>query len=238
MTDATTIIPPLADNAALALTRAHAMNNAAFLAEIAQAQLAGDEVPPEPNPDAFSGVENLLNVDTPTLSLLSELSVAPENAAPVDDLTLQEALLKDEQGLEEAARLTTPIPLTDNATTVDLSPEAQEIAFGNPAPAAAVVAPLTPVQLEQLGNVLAPFAEEPLTPPVLLRIQEQLQAAGLTPLQFNLATIVLVMNFMAGMRTSPYHLTDNSVSVDDEETVAPASPIDRVAIENGAILGE
>ena len=247
-------IPPSSDVAAMQhaqISAANTANNAAFLSEIVQANLETGVAAFDPRqantPNDFSSGDPLLSLDTPSLSLFNEIGGDPRSTNITGNLTAQQMqaigiLLKDEQGLEEAANLISPIPLTSGATTVDLSVEAQNIAFGlnTVAPAGALPPPLTPTQLEQIGAILAPLANAPLTQPLLLQIQAQLTATGLGPLQFSLSTLVLVMNYMAAMQPAATHVTaenkNERVESEDEETVAPAASIDRVAVEDNAIL--
>jgi len=246
---------PAAQLALAASANANAANNAAFLTEIAQTVVSNDlqlldnnQTTTQPDVPANEG---LLSLNTPALSLLNEIGTAPGSTNITGNLTTQQLqdigiLLKDEQGLEAAANLSSNIPLASGVTTVDLSVEAQAILNGiSTAIPVNALNSLTTTQLGQIGAILAPLANEPLTQSLLLQIQAQSTAAGLNPLQFNLSTIVLVMNYMAAMQPAPIAAVidankNSQIKVEskDEETVAPASSIDVVAVEDSAILSE
>jgi len=214
-------------------------NNNSFLPAITQA--AADSVLPS-TPNGFSVVDSLLNIDTPTLSLFNEVGTSPTNPNLTGDFTTQQlqevGILKaDALALEETANVSTPIPLTGAASTVDLSVQAQAIANG-----AAPVTPLTAAQLGQIGAILTPLANAPLTPSLVLQIQAQLTASELSPLQFNLNTIQLVMSYMAGLQAAPIDAMNaakmSNVANENVAIDAPVSALDKVAVEDSAILGE
>ena len=62
-------------------------------------------------------------------------------------------------------------------------------------------------------------------------------AAQQNPIRLSLNTLALAMSFIAGMEPSSYHEIETIAAADDMEvTVEPALPIDRVAVEDSAIL--
>jgi len=245
-----------AQTAALAASaKTNEANKTALLTEIAQAELANEALTLDSNlagnqanaPNDISANDGLLNLNTPTLTLFNEANLRNTNinesltaftAQQMQDIGI---LLKDEQGLEAAANVSLHIPLTSDAATVDLSVEAQAIAEGASTSASInMPTPLTPAQLKQVGTILAPLVDEPLTQPLLLDIQTQLTAIGVSTQQFSLNTISFVMNYIAAMQPASTHLVeerhDDRIENEDEETVAPASPVDRVATEDILIL--
>jgi len=233
--------------------QANAANNAAFLTEIAQTVVSNDLQLLDNNqattPLDVSTNEGLLSLNTPALSLLNEIGANPGSTNSTGNLTTQQLqeigiLLKDEQGLEAAANLGSNIPLAGGVTTVDLSVAAQAIVDGvSTAAPGNAPNPLITTQLGQIGAILAPLVNEPLTQPLFLQLQAQLTAAGVSPQQFSLNTIFLVMSYIAAMQPAPIAAVidankNSQVKVEskDEETVAPAVSVDRVAVEDSAIL--
>ena len=216
------------DTPAMQFARA---SHAAFISEIVQAEI-------ENNVSAIDAPffvnQGLLEFNAPTLALFNEtVGADPASATITGDLTaeqLQEIaiLRQDIAGLEEAANASNHIPLTTAASTLDLSLEAQAIADGS------TIVPTvnnpTPLQLEQLGAIFAPVANAPLTSPVLLQIQAQLTPAGLSPQLLSLNSIFLAQNYLSGVRKA------SNLESDNKEKVAAISAIDRVAVEDSAIL--
>jgi len=235
-----------------ASNKANATNQAAFLTEIAQAELANEAltldsslgINPASTQNNVSANDGLLNLETPTLSLFNEFSTNLGSANITRNLTTQQMqeigiLLKDEQGLEAAANLNIPLPLADNTTTVDLSLAAQAIANGTRTTASVnALAFLTPAQLGQIGAILTPLANTPLTQSLFLQIQAQWTAAGLSPLQFSLNTIVLIMNYMAGLQPAPINAiqTNKTASIHREVEVDSVISADEVTVEDNAVL--
>ena len=186
--------------------------------------------------------EGVVNLDTTTFLLLNNLSASLGAGTIGGNLTAEQLqasdiLQQDVLGLEQAAQSTTHIALTDAASTVDLSLAAQSIASGVSTVASVnTVIPtsdlnaLTPTQLKQLSDILAPVANQPLTQALLTQIQSQLAAIQVLPQQLTLSTIFLVQNYMAGE-----HTTNSSIQK-KKETVAPVGSIDKVASEDVAII--
>jgi len=251
MVDSTTAIPAIPATQFTQTVAQTNANNAAFLANIAQSVAANDlelldsnQTTPQSSP---ANNEGLLNLDTPTLSLFNEVGNNPVNANITGDFTTQQLqeigiLQQDMQALEDAANSNNLLPLTDAATTVDLSAQAQAITTGI-STIAAINNPsnsLTTAQIAQVAAILAPLANQPLNPSLFSEIQTQLTASGVNPSQFNLTTLTLVMNYIAAMQpASMAAIEENNVDkieTPDEETVAATEAIDRVAIENGTIL--
>ena len=245
--------PGLFDTAAIQIAEAQAQAAVAhtdpvvFLTEIAKKNdeanaHALDKTPPAPTSDVFNN--SLLNVD-PDVGQILDPTIDPSSfsafqfsagltpAPTADSLRAQQlqdaaTLQKDAVLLEEAAHATNHIPLTANASTVDLSVEAQGVVDGTRA--------LTSAQLAQIGQLLQPIANAPLTPALLQHIEAQL-AAQQNPIRLSLNTLALAMSFIAGMEPSSYHEIETIAAADDMEvTVEPALPIDRVAVEDSAIL--
>ena len=222
-------------------------SNAAYIAEIVQAAVenslltssAGQVKQPVDVLANRFPAEGLLNMDTPTLTLLNTIvGIDPTSANITGNLTAEQIqeigiLQQDMLGLEAAASAVDHSVLTTAATTVDLSLEAQAIASGATAASSVAVnasVSLTPVQLQQLSAIFAPIANQPLTPTLLLQIQNQLTAAGLSPQLLSLNAIFLAQNYMAGEKRA------NNSNNANEQTVAAVSPVDRVAVEDSAIL--
>lgn len=222
------------------------INNAAFLNAIGQViepnALTLGTGQASPQTGAFNN-EGLLALNTPILLLFNEAFIEAANQNVDADLgsfspeQLQAAsiLQKDVASLEEAANLTA-VPLSANTTTVDLSIEAQNIVNGlAPPPVVATPAPLTNLQLAQIGEVLQPAANQPLTPELVTQIQTQLNK-GQNSVQLSLDMILQVMNYMAGLQNAASRLAEVKVEARDRTVINPVSPIDRVAAEDSTIL--
>ena len=174
------------------------------------------------------------------LTFLTELGSNAANAASGDSAKAQQLhdlgmLQKDAVLLEEGGNTNNHIPLGSSASTVDLSPAAQSIANAGAAASTTADTPLPSMQLAQMSSILQPLANEPLTPALLQQIQSQL-TAGQNPLQLSLTTLALAMNLIAGMQTSPNHAMENTFTTVDDHSVAPVLAIDKVAVEDSAIL--
>lgn len=61
----------------------------------------------------------------------------------------------------------------------------------------------TPVQLQQISGIIAPFVNEPLTQASLLQMQNALIAAGFNPTQLSLQIYFLSMNYLAELVPVP-----------------------------------
>lgn len=229
----------------IAQARAHA-NEEAFLREIAKTNdesnaHALDEVDTAPPTQSFFSAalpdtdpQADPAADPTTLALFSifgEEGVSSDNKLKAQQLHDSAVLQKDMALLEEAANENSPLPLGDGASTVDLSPQAQDIISGLSADALS----LTPAQLAQLGDIIQPVADEPLTPALLQHIQSQLAANGQNPVALSLHTLTLAMNFIASMQPSSHHQVGHIVPKVNHQIVAPVAAIDKVAVEDSAI---
>ena len=232
--------------------------NIVFLTDIAQAEVANylsvlDGSPPNAQTNVAAN-DSLLSTDNLTLSLFNELVTTPTKSSTITGLTSEQMqeisiLQHDALALETTTTITNPIPLTTAASTVDLSTAAQSIANGvsTVAPASTVIAAATatpvatvapannvttptPVQLQQIAAIIAPVADQPLNQALLLQIQAQALLAGISPQLLSMSAIFLAQNYLAGVHTVAN--TDNT----NEEIVTPVSSIDRVAIEDSAII--
>jgi len=295
MSDAAPVVKPTippADVAAvqaqqaalLAAAQKNDATNAAFLSEVVQLVKANEEqslAPQTPSSigdpsssigdtasDASSDVSannSLLNLNTPSLSLFSEIITNSSNDNINGNLTAQQIhdlniLQQDMQGLQNASNLGNTIALVPNETTVDLSIEAQLIAnetttqntaastttaapatvLPTPIPIPLAVSPtITPAQLAQIGTILTPLANQPLTPALVTSIQAQLTATGISPLQLSLQTLMLVMNYIVGIPSAQLSLMKTNKPINTENNditkVSAVSAIDRAAVEDSAI---
>jgi hypothetical protein len=264
MVDSVGFIPAAAgpfDTATMQIVQAQAQaafdhtNMLAFLKEIARineetnAQALNSTTSP-PVKDFLSGA--LLNLDPaldPSIDPSADPAVLPlfsqfgtdlkstETSASVQAQQRHDAaiLQKDAQLLEAAANDNSYTPLGSSASTLDLSVNAQNIVDGT-----ATVYSLESLfsaerQLMNIGAMLRSVADEPLTPSLLQRIQSQL-TAGQNPLQLSLNTMIVAMNFIAGMQSGGAHAARGNGMPDDKEmTVSSISSIERAAIENGAV---
>ena len=208
--------------------------NGLLAAEFPASLEASGQAPPQ-----TGIVEGLFAINTDTLKLLNEVSTNPTSATIGGNLTSQQlqeigVLQQDALRLEDAAFVSNHIPLTNTATTVDLSLAAQGIAqVGTITPAQ----PLTAAQLAQIAQIIAPFLNEPLTPALLLQMQTQLNANQPNPIQLNMNILLLVQNFIGSFQAAQYKPAETKVAANENtETVAPVESVDRVAIEDNAIL--
>ena len=196
----------------------------------------------------------LLNLTSSSLSALNEFGTDPRNVGITGNLTTQQLqaigiLQEDAQKLEEAAGLTLSTPLAEAAATVDLSLEAQNIADGlipsqslsaDAQIAAGTNTVLTTAQLQQIGTVLAPLANQPLTQDLFIQLQTQVANAGFSPLQFSLRTIFLALQYIAEiLPATPETIARSGVKateeMDSEMTVVPVSDVGATAVENDAL---
>ncbi len=135
---------------------------------------------------------------------------------------------KDAELLEEAANENRHPPLSNSASTVDLSVEARGLVEGNSSPAAN--ASLTQSQLTRITNAIEPFANRPLTPAIAQQIQAQL-ATGPNPIQLSMNTIYLAMSLIASMQPSANHSLESTFSSKGNNMVVkPVVAIGRAAI--------
>lgn len=233
-----------------ASTSTNEANNSSFLAAISQAS-EGDAPNNNAQPALTEAELNaaegagLLSLSSPALSVLNEFGSDPRTANITGNLTTQQlqslgVLQEDAARLEAAGALSVTTPLTGAATTVDLSVQGQDVADGIlPASQIAGNATLSTQQLQQLGNLLAPLANQPLTQPLFLQIQAQVANAGFSPLQFSLRTIFLVLQYIGGLLPP----SDEAVKAAKTEVIAeeavevvmPATSVDAVATEDMAI---
>lgn len=222
-----------ASNAPNAALQADAANNASFLAAISNtdAEIQANTT----SQSGFSDIDGLLALDTPSLSLLNEFSTDPRSAAISGNLTTQQlqdiaVLQEDTLRLQEAATLTSAAPLTGDAATVDLSADAVGLASGALLPSqVAAAATLSSEQLQRFGAILAPYANEPLTQPLFLQLQASVAAAGFSPLQFNLRTLFLALQYVATLL--PATAANSNVSAKTAlktGEVAPVAEVDAV----------
>jgi len=248
MVDSITAIqsaPPPGDTPAAQFSaRTHHAVDPAFLAEIVQEEITSDllnigdsQTTAQINASANDG---LLNLNTSTFALLGETGTSPGNltAQQIQELSI---LQQDVLGLEEAANATATLPLASGATTVDLSVGAQNIANGvNTVAVAGALNSLTSAQLGQAAAILGPVANQPLTPNLLAQIQSQLTTAGAPPPQLNLNTIFMVLSYVATLQPVSNDAIKAGKIISAETTekasIAPVSRLDRVAVEDSAIL--
>lgn len=236
-----TIIPPTPDATAVPFesipvthTQSDAVNNASFQNAIAHAHddaIIQAGVNAELNTAEGAG---LLTLSNDSLSVLNEFATDPRTAKITGNLTAQQlqeigVLQEDVAKLEAAGVLSASTPLTKAATTVDLSAEAQNVADGIlPASQIAANSLLSTQQLQTLGGILAPLANEPLTQPLFLQIQTQIAQQGFSPLQFSLRTIFLALQYVAGL-IPPEASVDSkarlAAQMHDDSTVAPVNPV-------------
>ncbi len=249
-----------------------ASNSASFLAAVNHASTADTTTPTSPaapsrldaNAQASVNAElntaegaGLLNLSTDSLSLLNEFGTEPRNASVTGNLTTQQLqsigiLQEDAVRLEEAAGLTLHTPLAEAATTVDLSLTAQGIADGilpsqqlsaNAQVAAGINTTLTTTQLQQIGTILAPLANQPLTEPLFIQLQTQVANAGFSPLQFSLRTIFLALQYVAGLLPASSEANAKAAvkateEMDTEMTVQPVSSVGAAAVENDTLRSQ
>lgn len=196
----------------------------------------------------------LLALNSSSLAALNEFGTDPRNASVTGALTPQQLhgidiLREDAARLEEASVLTAHTPLEEAATTVELSAQAQGIAGGFlPTPAlsadAQIVAGtntvLTTAQLAQIGRVLAPLANEPLSAELFTQIQTQVANAGFSPLQFSMRTIFLALHYVAGLLPHTQEASSKGAvrateDMDTEMTVQPVSATQAAAVDNDTL---
>ncbi len=209
-----------------------------------------------------SSTEDLLSLNTPSLSLLNEVGTDPSNPNITGNLTPQQLqeigiLQQDVLKLEEAEAFTLGIPLTSDATTVDLSLKAQNLAATGAVPTASDTSQanataststtaqanattgnsqFTEAQLQKLGLILQPFANLPLNSNLLIQIQAQLTASQFNSQQLSLSTIFLALSYMAGYQaglrfktTTSYH-PDEVAPVEETESIHSTDTITGSAV--------
>jgi|GEM_PF-5387564 len=209
-------------------------NETAFLQEIAKAndEANAHALDPQPVPanNNLPGADPFGEPVADPSAFLTEFGAEPASseAQQLHDIALLE---KDAAFLEEAEDKHSHAPLGSRATTVDLTPEAQNIVNVSSITDSET---LTPTQLTQISDIIRPLGNAPLTPALLQQIQAQLAAAQ-NPIQLSLNTIARAMNFIAGMQTSPNHAVENAAIPNDNEVVTPVSAIDRGGVEDSAI---
>jgi len=257
MVDSITATTGPFDTAAMQITQAQAhaatthANEVAYLQEIVKTNDATnaqalDSTTATPPPDPFL-TNDLFNLDAfgnPTaapsnLAFLTEFDSTVANSPTSDSIKAQQLhdmgiLQRDAVLLQDAAIANSHIPLNTGASTVDLSLPAQGLINGSTIASTNSPAPLTPTQLTQIGNILQPIANQPLTPSLLEQIQTQL-IVGQNPIQLSLSTITLAMNLIAALQPSPYHLVENTPTNIDSQVVTAVTAVDKVAVEDSAI---
>jgi len=230
------------ETAGLAAARNNRIDESGFLVAILPASI-------EANDELYNSIhrgsqseslinEGLLSLDKSTIAIFNEISTGPKSVIIPGNLTAQQlqeiGILKDDaEKLEAASLLEPPLPLNNSATTVDLSSEAQIIAQANNTELETNNVSLTQLQIEQAGQILAPFNNEPLTPALLAQIRVQLVASGFNPAQFTLATLAILQSYLATLyatRLEPAAMVED----ENELKVAPVSRIVRVAVEYNA----
>lgn len=241
----------------IAMARAQAIaahtNELAFLQEIAKSNdennaHALDDTSPAAPTETLLG-NGLLNLpasedpnidpsaDPTTLSLFSQfgadMTSTTSDSVKAHQVHDMAVLQKDVILLEQAAYDKNHIPMNDNASTVDLSLQAQSIAQGGVIPMNGLAA-TNSAQVAQLAAIVQPIVHDPLTMSLLQHIQAQL-AAQQNPIRLNLNTITLALNFIASLQPSTYRTIENVVTQPDSKIVAPILPIDAVAVEDSAI---
>ncbi len=242
---------------AQALEQSNEVNSANFLAAINHSdEVAASNrtaVNPATQPQTQTQAQSandfpdaLLALDTPSLSLLNEFSTDPRSATISGNLTTQQlqdiaVLQEDTIKLQEAAGLTTNTPLGSSATTVDLSADAQGIADGSVLPSQLVAAQtLSTAQLQQFGQILAPYANQPLTQPLFLQLQASVAAAGFSPLQFNLSTLFSVLQYIATMvpanTNTQAAVAANANNDDDVPPITETAEVGAVAEQPGTLV--
>ncbi|NBX02480.1 MAG: hypothetical protein EBR02_00150 [Alphaproteobacteria bacterium] len=248
------------DTAAMQIAMAQAQaaaahtNQLAFLKEIAKSNdetnaHALDGTPATAPTEALFG-SGLLNLpasedpnidpsaDPTTLSLFTQfgadMTSATSDSVKAHQLHDMAVLQKDTELLEQAAYDKNHIPMNNNASTVDLSLQAQSIAQGGTTSINGSAA-ANSAQLAQLAAIVQPIANDQLTEALLQHIQAQLIAQQ-NPIQLNLNTLTLAMNFIASLQPSTYHTIENVVTQTDNKIVAPITPIAAIGVENMAIL--
>lgn len=235
------------DTAALQLAQAHAQaaatnsNQEAYLREIAkineEANACALTGAAEERPEDNFFNNSLLNLDpalapTDEPSILSIFNEVDADAAVDESIKARqlEILQKDAALLEEAANENNHIPLSSNASTVDLSPEVLGLVDALSADAANDPTALTPAQLARISETLQPVANEPLTPALLQQIQAQL------PMPLNLYLISFAMNITAGTQANPYHMIENRLTPNNAVArVTPIAAIGDIALDGSMI---
>ena len=271
-------IPQTVIDAAIdASTRLDAVNNAAFLSQIVQGNLqdslltiGNDNVnqtlqTQTSDQSDINFNEGLLNLGVDSLEVLNNVNnigTDPRSSNITSgNLTAEQiqaigVLIADEEKLEAAASLTSPIPFTGAAATVDLSVRAQDIlnasadagltADGQIAAATAAAATsaqpasgdtnLTAGQLTQLGAIIGPVAGQPLTVTLLTQLQTQVNASMQNPVQLSINTVFQVLNYIGGMQPVIAEEAREAASANTDERVAPTAPAsatsDDIAIQH------
>lgn len=256
MVDTLITFQPLAgpfDTALLQLTQARAQALAANANEVAFLQALADNNEQTnarllSSPDTSAPTDALLgtppDAETPgdheTLTLFSVFGKDISNPANSDEVKAQQLhdlgiLQRDVALLELAAHTENHIPLGTDASTVDLSPEAQTIVQSTSGVSASADEMLTPQQLSNISEILQPFAHQPLTPTLLQSIQAQL-AAQHHHIHLSLNMLAQVMGHIGGMQSSPYHLPDTSPTWDEQGgAVAPVAALGNMGLLGGSI---
>lgn len=186
--------------------------------------------------------DGLLNLNAQTIKIFNEINLeGANNNGKLNAQQLQEiaVLQADALKLEEAAFISSNLPLANSAATIDLSFKAQEIVIGISNNLSVNPSELTQAQLQEVANIVAPFANEALTPELLARIQVQLANSRIVnPTQLSLSTLILVQSYLAGLQQAPNSTIQDSseVSYEDSGRVNPVSATDKVGAENIAIL--
>jgi hypothetical protein len=252
MTDSTAAIPPSPaplDTPALQFAHAtdHSKNaqstaaaaNAALLLQLALASANNASLTNDllnlgnnqaiPTSDIIAN-EGLINLDTGTFLLLNNIVTNLGVTGVGGNLTARQIeasdiIQRDLLGLVGAFSADSLIQLGNEASTVDLSPQAktiagESVAATNATEASTTTLPtLTTTQLKQIAAILKPLANQPLTLPLLQQIQTQLAAAQLPPQLFNVATIFLVQNYMGKENQA------DDIESSNRELVTPVSGV-------------
>lgn len=235
------------DTAALQLAQGRARaiaansNEEAFLREISRGNDAVNSSTLVTT-DIQDGNDIFANNNLPNFSSSAEPAISPSTLAlfsqlgselSTDSLKAQQLhelgiLQKDAELLEEAANENRHPPLSNSASTVDLSIEARDLVNGNPPPSSNIS--LTQSQLTRITNAMEPFANRTLTPAIAQQIQVQL-ATGPNPIQLSMNTIYLAMSLIASMQPSTsYSLENTFTSRGNNIIVKPVVAIGRATI--------
>lgn len=216
-----------------------AANNAALILQVALASAGNnsalgsdlfsiDNNLPNLQTDVVAN-ESLINLDTTTFLLLnktiSDLGVTGIGGNLTSrQVEASDILQQDVLGLEEAAIAPRLRALTNEASTVDLSPQAQAIASSpvavSPTASSDGLPALAAAQLQKFSAIIAPLANLPLTSTLLQQIQIQLAAAQLPAQLLTLNSIFLVQNYLGRENQA-----DSMESI-NKGLIAPVSAVD------------